>query len=84
MKIIYALYGIMAESTVCLLQRRFLQEIQFASCVVVLMIVAKCFEYSERPAYLKSLYSKVYKTRVKKFLRTIRGQQCYVGMALHS
>ena len=55
-----------------------------ASCVVVLMIVAKCFEYSERPAYLKSLYSKVYKTRVKKFLRTIRGQQCHVGMALHS
>ena len=34
----------------------------------------------------KDLYLKVYKTcgNVIKFLRTIRGQQCYVGVALHS
>ena len=34
----------------------------------------------------KDRYSKVYKTcgNVMKFLRTIRGQQCYVGVALHS
>ena len=74
----------MAERTVCLLQGRFLQEIQFAGCVVVLMRVTICFEYSERPAYLMTLYSKVYKTCVRKFLRTIRGQQCYVGVAFHS
>ena len=32
------------------------------------------------------LYLKVYKTcgNAIKFLRTIRGQQCYVGVALHS
>ena len=34
----------------------------------------------------KDLYSKVYKTcgNVIKFLRTVRGQQCYVGVALPS
>ena len=34
----------------------------------------------------KDLYSKVYKTcgNVIEFLRTIRGQQCYVGVALDS
>ena len=37
----------------CPLQRRFLQEIQVAGYVVVLMRVAICLEYSARPAYLK-------------------------------
>ena len=34
----------------------------------------------------KDLYLKVYKTCANaiKFLRTIRGQQCYVGVALYS
>ena len=46
---------IMAKSKwekACPLQRRFLQEIQFASYVVVLMRVTMCFEYSARLAYL--------------------------------
>ena len=38
---------------VCPLQQRFLQEIQVAGYVVVLMRVAMCLEYSTRPAYLK-------------------------------
>ena len=37
----------------CPPQRRFLDEIQFAGYVVVLIRVAICFEHLERPAYLK-------------------------------
>ena len=32
----------------------------------------------------KDLYSKVYKTCRIRILRAIRGQQCYVGVRLHS
>ena len=60
-------------------QRRFLQEIQFTDYVVVLMRVAICFEYLAWPPYLKICCGNVIK-----FLRTIRGQQCYLGVALHS
>ena len=38
---------------VCPLQRRFLEEIQVAGYVVVLMKVATCLKYSARQAYLK-------------------------------
>ena len=70
------------------LQRRFLQEIQFAGYVVVPMRVTICFRYSLRPVQLKIYVRKFKKKHVgSKFLRTIRGQrgqQCCVGLALPS
>ena len=49
---------------ICTLQRRFLQEIQFAGYVEVLVRVAICFEYSGRPAYLKISIQKFRKSLV--------------------
>ena len=46
----------MHYSEIEMAERRFLQEIQFAGYVVVLMRVAICFEYSARPAYLRSVF----------------------------
>ena len=50
------------------------------------MRAAICFEYSARPAYLKICIRKFIKpvAMLKKILRTIRNQQCYLGVALHS
>ena len=52
----------------CPLQRRFLQEIQFAGYVAVRMRVALCFEYSAWPVHLRICVRKFIK-----LLRTIRG-----------
>ena len=52
---------------VCPLHQRFLQEIQFAGNVVVLMRVAICFEYSTKPAHVKICIRKFIKPMVKKF-----------------